>query len=175
MKIAISGKSGCGNTTVSRKVAEKLGLKFINYTFRSMAEEKGIEFDQLCRLAEKDRSYDLFLDKRQKELASEGSCVIGSRLAIWIIDDADIKIFLDASTEERAERIRKREGGTLEEVLAKTIARDKRDSERYKNLYNIDNNYYSHVDLVIDTNHHTAEEVAQIIADKVREYKKAGS
>ena len=173
MKIAISGKSGCGNTTVSRKVAEKLGLKFINYTFRSMAQEKGLDFDQLCHLAEKDNSYDVFLDNRQKELASEGNCVVGSRLAIWIIDDADIKIFLDASTEERAERIRKREGGTLEEVLAKTIARDKRDSERYKILYDIDNSNYSHADLVIDTNHHSAEEVAQIIADKVREYKKA--
>jgi len=175
MKIAISGKSGCGNTTVSRKVAEKLGLKFINYTFRSMAQEKGLDFDQLCHLAEKDNSYDVFLDNRQKELASEGNCVVGSRLAIWIIDDADIKIFLDASTEERAERIRKREGGTLEEVLTKTIARDKRDSERYKNLYSIDNSNYSHADLVIDTNQHSAEEVAQMIADRVREYKKSRS
>jgi cytidylate kinase len=34
LRIAISGKSGCGNTTVSRMVAEKLGLRFINFTFR---------------------------------------------------------------------------------------------------------------------------------------------
>ncbi|HEY9053576.1 MAG TPA: hypothetical protein VIO60_02025, partial [Rectinemataceae bacterium] len=31
--IAISGKSGCGNTTVSRLVAKRLERRFINYTF----------------------------------------------------------------------------------------------------------------------------------------------
>jgi len=36
MKIAVSGKSGCGNTTISRLVSEKLELSFINFTFRSL-------------------------------------------------------------------------------------------------------------------------------------------
>ncbi len=172
MKIAISGKSGCGNTTVSRTVAAALGLKFINYTFRSMAQEKGIEFEELCHLAENDSSFDFFLDKRQKELASEGNCVVGSRLAIWIIDDADIKIFLDAPTEVRAGRIHLREGGRYEDVLQKTIARDKRDTQRYRNLYDIDNNNFSHADLIIDTNNHTADEVSAIIVKKVSEFRK---
>ncbi len=33
MKIALSGKSGCGNTTVSGMIAKHYGLEFINYTF----------------------------------------------------------------------------------------------------------------------------------------------
>ena len=40
LRIAISGKSGCGNTTVSGLLAQKLGIKLINYTFRQLAEEK---------------------------------------------------------------------------------------------------------------------------------------
>ena len=39
IRIAISGKSGCGNTTVSGLLAQKLGIKLINYTFRQLAEE----------------------------------------------------------------------------------------------------------------------------------------
>ncbi|MDR0624827.1 MAG: cytidylate kinase, partial [Treponema sp.] len=39
LKIAVSGKSGCGNTTVSKIVADTLGLEFINFTFRSLARE----------------------------------------------------------------------------------------------------------------------------------------
>jgi cytidylate kinase len=42
LRIAISGKSGCGNTTVSTLLAKTLGIKLINYTFRQLAEEKGM-------------------------------------------------------------------------------------------------------------------------------------
>ena len=94
LKIAISGKSGCGNTTVSKLLAMKLGLKHINYTFRNMAEQKGIPFNEFCRLVEIDFQYDLELDKKQVELASEPGCVLGSRLAIWLLKDADLKIYL---------------------------------------------------------------------------------
>ena len=163
MKIAISGKSGCGNTTVSKIVAEKLNFRLINYTFHTMAEEKGIDFDDFCRMAEKDSRYDIYLDNRQKELAAEGECVLGSRLAVWLIEDADLRVFLDAGEAIRAARIHKREGGNYQEILDKTIARDARDTDRYKNLYNIDNNDYRHVDLIINTEHFRPDAVAEII------------
>ena len=90
MKIAISGKSGCGNSTVSRIVADRLGLRLVNYTFRALAAERGISFDEVRRQAEEDSSLDVYLDKRQVELAREGDCVLGSRLAVWLLDDADL-------------------------------------------------------------------------------------
>ena len=49
MRIAISSKSGCGNTTVSKMLAEKLGYKMINFTFRQMAEERGVDFWTFCK------------------------------------------------------------------------------------------------------------------------------
>ena len=45
--IAISGFSGCGNTTVSKMTADLMGMDFINYTFRSLAEEDGISFEEV--------------------------------------------------------------------------------------------------------------------------------
>ena len=62
MRIAISSKSGCGNTTVSRLVAEKLGCKMINFTFRQMAEERNVDFWRFCQMAEGDDSIDKELD-----------------------------------------------------------------------------------------------------------------
>ena len=38
MRIAISSKSGCGNTTVTTLVSEKLNYQMINFTFRHLAE-----------------------------------------------------------------------------------------------------------------------------------------
>lgn len=171
IKIAISGKSGCGNTTVSRIVAEKLGLRLINYTFHTMADERGIPFKELHQLAEEDSSYDRYLDKKQVELASEGNCVLGSRLAIWMLEDADLKVFLEAPIEVRAERIREREGGAKENVLRETKERDAKDSRRYKKLYDIDNGDYGFADLVIDVSGHDQYETASLIiaeAEKIK-------
>ncbi|HLW21669.1 MAG TPA: cytidylate kinase, partial [Sphaerochaetaceae bacterium] len=58
MRIAISGKSGCGNTTVSTLVAQRLDYPLINFTFRNLAKERGIDFWDFCRMAEEDDSID---------------------------------------------------------------------------------------------------------------------
>ncbi len=161
--IAISGKSGCGNTTVSKMVADKLNLKFINYTFRTMAEEKGTSFEELRQMAEESTSIDMELDKKQVYLSKEGNCVLGSRLAIWMIADADLKVYLTASPSVRAGRIACRENSTLEEKIAETEDRDQKDSARYKKIYAIDTNQYDFADLIINTDVNNANEVVALI------------
>lgn len=169
MRIAISGKSGCGNTTVSTLVAHMLGYKLINYTFRNMALERGIDFWEFHKMAQADDSIDIELDKTQVEMAmSQQSCVLGSRLAIWVLKEADLKVYLRASDHLRASRIQQREGGDLEHHLQKTLTRDAKDSERYKRLYNIDNNDPSVADLIIDTEELTASEVATLIVEEAQ-------
>ncbi|TVQ37923.1 MAG: cytidylate kinase [Spirochaetaceae bacterium] len=162
--IAISGKSGCGNSTVSRLVAERLGLRLVNYTFHTIAEERGLDFDELCRMAEDDPGWDRYLDQRQVEMAREGSCVLGSRLAVWLLrDEADLTVYLTAPLAVRAERIWRREGGSYAVVLERTRLRDERDRYRYLKLYNIDNNHYDFVDLLIDTESQLPEQIADRI------------
>ncbi|MDR1126683.1 MAG: AAA family ATPase [Treponema sp.] len=167
IRIAISGKSGCGNTTVSRLVADKLGIKFINFTFRSLAQERGLDLREALDLAEKDDAWDKEIDSRQVSLALEGSCVLGSRLAIWMLPQADLKVYLKASPEARAGRIVKREGGILEEVVRFTAERDSRDRERYLKLYNIDNDVFGFADLVIDTDKLSPEDIAELIISRI--------
>ena len=170
MRIAISSRSGCGNTTVTRLLAEKLGYTMINFTFRQMAEECGVDFWEFCRMAEEDYSIDRELDRRQVEMAmAEKDCVLGSRLAIWMLRDADLKVYLTASAETRARRILRREGGTFEERYRQTVARDSNDSARYMKIYGIDNTTAEEVaDIVIATDERTPEEIVEIIAGEVR-------
>ncbi len=151
LRIAVSGKSGCGNTTVSRMLADRLGVRLINYTFHNMAEERGMSFTEICRLAEEDTQYDLYLDQRQVEMVAQGSCVLGSRLAVWLLKKAVLKVFLTASPEVRAGRIARREGLPLQTALRNLRQRDRRDRQRYINLYQIDVDQYDFVDLVVDT------------------------
>ncbi len=161
--IAISGKSGCGNSTVSRLVAERLGRRLVNYTFHSMAEEMNMPFEKLLKMASADTSWDRTLDERQVAMAMEGDCVMGSRLAIWLVRDAALKVYLHASSEVRAERIRKREGGEALEVLASTKRRDAIDRERYLSIYGIDNDRYDFADLLINTERMLPDRIADII------------
>ncbi|MDY3849220.1 MAG: AAA family ATPase [Bullifex sp.] len=168
MRIAISSKSGCGNTTVTTLLAEKLGYKMVNFTFRQLAAERGVDFWTFCRMAEADDDIDRELDRRQVEMAmAEENCVLGSRLAIWMLEKADLKVYLQATSETRAKRVLKREGGSLEERMAQTEMRDRNDSARYKRIYGIDNSDTSVADLVIDTDDRTPEEIVELISQKL--------
>jgi len=168
LKIAVSGRSGCGNTTVSRMVAQALGFRLINYTFHTMADEMGIPFRELCRLAEEDPQYDYTVDERQIAMTEGGDCVLGSRLAIWLCKDADLKVFLTAPPEVRAGRIRSREGGDPELVLKETLARDDRDHRRYLKLYGIDNEEFGFADMVVPTEKYGPEEICRMIVERAR-------
>jgi cytidylate kinase len=170
VKIAISGKSGCGNTTVSRLVADSLELRFINFTFRSLAQEKGLTLAEVLALAAKDDFWDREVDRRQVSLAREdGGCVLGSRLAIWMLPEADLKVFLTARAETRARRIKAREGGGLEKIAAFTAERDKQDRERYIRIYKIDNDDYGFADLIIETDRLSPVQITELIIAKINE------
>ena len=169
MRIAISSKSGCGNTTVSTLLSEKLGYPMVNFTFRQMAQERGVDFWTFCRMAEDDYDIDRELDRRQVEMAMEQKdCILASRLAIWMLKEADLKVYLTATAETRAKRIYTREGGSLEERYKETVRRDENDTNRYKTIYGIDNSKPEEcADLIIATDDKTPEEIVSLIIKEV--------
>jgi len=182
MRIAISGLSGCGNSTVTALVAERLGLVRVNYTFRDMAQEHGLSFEELREKAEKEfPEVDLDLDARQVDIILENkNCVVGSRLAVWLDSPVllkridlprdqwfkfDHKFWLDASMETRAQRVAKRESRLYAPVLAETRKRDEMDADRYKRIYGI--SLQAGAGLKIDTESLDAEGVALKIEELV--------
>lgn len=167
VRIAISGKSGCGNTTVSTLLSETLGISMINYTFRSLAAETGMSLAEIIEKAKTDDSFDITVDTKQVEMAQKQSCVLGSRLAIWMLKEADLKVYLLADDETRAKRVFNREGGNLQEIMNFTAMRDREDSIRYQKLYKIDNNKFDFVDMQIDTALYNPQEIVTQILEKL--------
>ena len=123
--------------------------------------------NQLIEQAKTDFSFDRIIDKRQVEQALQSSCVLGSRLAIWMLKEANLKVYLYASEEVRAGRIFQREGGSLEHIKEFTAMRDNDDTRRYKELYNIDNTDYAFADMLIDTEHYTPDLIVGLIIDEL--------
>ena len=170
IKIAISGKSGCGNTTIGKMVADILGINFINFTFRNLAEERRIDLTGMLDLASKDDSVDREVDTRQVQLARESDgCVLGSRLAIWMLEEAHLKVYLRASPQTRVDRILRREGGDPDRVAAFTEERDKQDHNRYLRIYGIETDKYNFADIIIDTDELTPAQITGMIVEKAKE------
>lgn len=167
LSIAVSGKSGCGNTTTSALLAHRLGIQLVNYTFRNLAVDEGLEFEQLRRLAETDDKWDKLVDTRQVEKANTQPSVLASRLAIWVWKDAALKVYLDAPLDIRAQRVHKRESGSLAEKREATRLRDEADHARYQKLYGINNDDWSFADLVIDVSVLTPDQIVDRILDRL--------
>ncbi len=180
MRIAVSGLSGCGNTTVTKLVARKLKLKRINYTFRDMAREKRVPFKKFHALAEKKfPEMDFALDRKLSRLvAANKDCVLGSRLAVWLDSpqvkkktgvsggfNFDLKVWLAAPLIVRAKRIQEREGGSFRKALEETRERDAKDKVRYRKAYGIADFSKAKVDLVIDVEKNDARQVADKIVE----------
>lgn len=165
MRIAISGHSGCGNTTATTNVGRALGLNIVNYTFRDLAKDLGIAFEDLHREAPSNFIYDYLTDLKCIRAALHENIVLGTRLAAWLMN-ADLRIWLHAPLEARARRINQRESekeASYEAVLYKTLKRDEQNRKRYLQLYGLDILDHSDFDITINTEKLTAEQVSSLI------------
>ena len=175
MIITISGKAGSGKSTVAKEVAKKLGLEHysVGDLMRKLAKEKKMSLNDLSRLAEKDRSIDMELDKKTIELRAADNFVIDGRLTAYFLPYADLKIFLDCEDKVRAERILKdnrddEKSKSLKELIKKIRQREKSERKRYDNLYSIDSHDKKLYNLIIDTTKLGVKEVVDRIIKEAK-------
>ena len=110
MLVTISGLPGSGTTTVSRLVAEALGLERVpgGEVFRAMAAEAGMSLAEFGAHAQGHPEIDLELDARLAARAHAGGCVIESRLAGWLVTNEGLTPCgsgSTATTQVRAARV----------------------------------------------------------------------
>lgn len=176
--ITITGVEGSGKSSASKLVAKQLGYKhFSTGNFmRSLAEEKGMRFDEFHELATQNDEIDKLIDSKSKKIGEEETeVVIDSRLAFNFIPES-FKVFLSLDPDTAAQRIfndmkvnKKRaveKEATVEAVKESIAERVKNNLERYRRTYGIDYRDTSKFDLVVDTKINNLEEVTEIITKK---------
>lgn len=177
MIITISGKAGSGKSTIAKLLSEKLNLKHysIGDLMRAMAAEKGLSLLEFNKLAEKDSSIDFELDNKLKELGkTKDNFVVDGRLASFFVPNAQVKVFLDADDEVRAQRILNdkrlhEKSKSLKEMIANIKKREESEKKRYQKYYGVsymDKKLYNYA---IDTSNMAPNEVA----DKIMKFVKA--
>lgn len=218
MKIAIDGPAGAGKSTISKDVAKKLGIVYIDTgaMYRAIglaAVRKGLDtadheavksiLDLVdIKISHIDGVQQIFLNDEnvseeirlpeisvaasnvavipevrlklvelQRKLAEKCDVIMDGRdIGTYVLPDAELKIFLTASVEERAERrlkelVEKGVSTTLEEVRTDMEYRDKNDSGRdfaplkaAEDSVELDNTYRSAEE--------TAEEICRLAAER---------
>jgi len=169
MIITVGGSIGSGKSTLAKLLAKKYGLEYysVGQIMRDMAKERGLSILDLSLAAEKNQSIDQELDRRQKELAEAGGCIMDSRLGAYLLK-ADFKIWLDASLAVQAKRIADRDDVSAKDAQMLIARREASETERYRDIYRIDINDQSVYDLIINTDKMTPPQVFKKCVDAIK-------
>jgi CMP/dCMP kinase len=165
VRITISGPPGSGTTSLARYLTRKYGLRLISAgeVFRQLASEHGMDLAEFGRRAESDPTIDRMIDQRQKEIG-EGSndIIVEGRLSGWMVQNADLKIWLAAPLPCRVQRIANRDQLGEEAARESTEKRQQSEATRYMSYYQIDINDYSPYDLILSSETFGVEDLGAI-------------
>jgi CMP/dCMP kinase len=174
--ICISGMAGTGKSTLTKKLAEKFGLKCYSGgdALKELAATEGYDVarqgwwespEGLTFLNErlKDPKFDKAVDAKLLEYAQQGNVLLDSWTMPWLLKDG-FKIWLLASLDKRAARVAMRDKISVEEAFKVLEEKEGRTKAIYKELYGFSlGEDLSPFDLVLDTDNLTAQEVFEVL------------
>lgn len=174
--LCVSGMTGCGKSTLAKRIAKKYKLRYFSGGDALKAVALGSREEPLGRgwweskegmrfLRQRmgDFSFDLKVDEQLMKWAKQGDVVLDSWTMPWLLKGG-FKIWLEASAEERARRIAKRNRTSFEEAHAALKEKDENTKRIYAEIYGFRlGEDLSPFDLILDVNHLDSEEVFQAI------------
>ena len=174
LRVTISGAPGSGTSTLVSKIQQSTGWNSLNggEVFRTEAKRRNLTVGEFSELCKQDLDVDRSLDRLLKDsmTKTDGPEIIESRLAGWWANELAIdclRVWVNTSDEERARRVQNREGGSFEQRLVESSARQSADKERYRALYDIDLDEMTPYNLVVNADNLTAEEVFSLVKSAI--------
>ena len=180
LTLCICGMAGCGKSTLARKIAEKYALRYYSGgdALKALALEQGYknvnrgwweskEGMKFLQKRTQDPSFDKKIDERLLEWAKQGNVVLDSWTMPWLLEKG-FKVWLEASQEERARRISKRDAIGVKEAFAALKEKDAKTKDIFRRLYGFSlGEDFTPFDLVLDVNQLAPDEVFQALTQVV--------
>lgn len=175
--LCICGMAGSGKSTLARRVAEKYRLRYYSGgdALMALALEQGYsplergwweskEGLSFLEKRGKDSRFDEAIDRKQLEMAEEGNVVFDSWTMPWLLKKG-FKIWLEASSEKRAQRIAGRDRISFDEALEALNQKEKQTRAIYRKMYGFSlGEDFEPFNFVLDTETLNAEEVFQALS-----------
>jgi len=175
--ICVAGMTGCGKSTLAKRLAKKYGLKYLSGggILKALAiktgfkpgergwweSEEGMKFLQQRT---KNHEFDKRVDEKLMEWAKRGNIVYDSWTMPWLLKGNAFKVWLEVSPEERARRLARRDRLSVEEALSVLKKKDAKTKSIYKSLYGFDlEEDLSPFNLILDTTELESNEVFQTL------------
>lgn len=165
MIITIGGLAGSGTTTAAEILSDKTGIPFISAgsIFREMAEEYEMSILEFSKFAEDNTNIDIEIDKRQSDLAKESeNLIVEGRLSAFFVE-ADLKIWMMAPLDVRANRVCDRESKSIDLAKEEIKIREESETLRYLDIHNINIDDLIIYDLIVNTHSFNPESIVDII------------
>jgi len=175
--VVISGPPGSGNSTVGKKLAKKMKLKFLSFGTFHKGLLKGWKKEEAKAALEvwktpigaSDKTH-RDRDALQVKLAKKGGIVIESKLGIHFLKRlSKFKIWLDVPLKVRAERTAKRDKIPVEQALRQVAEREEIERREWKRIYGFDylNQKYD-ADFVLDSSKLTINQTVNKILEFIK-------
>lgn len=145
--ICVCGLAGSGKSTLARRLAEAYGLRYYSGgdALKALALEEGYtnvergwwegeEGMRFLRERNRDHSLDKMMDQKLLELALKGDVVFDSWTMPWLLGEG-FKIWLQASSENRARRIAVRDSISVEQAIEALRVKEEQTRRIYSELY----------------------------------------
>lgn len=170
--ICLAGLTACGKSTAAKRLAKKYGLKYVSGGTALMelalrtgyqAQSRGWwETPEGMRFLEQrlhDPNSDKQIDSQLIELAELGDVVLDSWTMPWLTKKG-FKIWLEVSPQERAKRLARRDGISIEHATSVIEKKDSMTMQIYESLYGFKlGKDYQPFDLVLDSETLSSDEV----------------
>jgi len=180
--IIISGPPAVGKTTIARGIAEEFSLTHLSGgdILKELAEEQGFkaggndwwdtqEGMNFLSQRQENSEFDKKVDEKLKKHFLDGNVVITSYTLPWLVEGG-VKIWLDGSKENSAQRMTTRDNLSKDSALEIVQKRYQENKKIYKALYGFEfGEDLSVFDKVIETDGFNASEVLDITKTVVRE------
>jgi cytidylate kinase len=174
--LCICGMAGSGKSTLAKRIAETCHLRYYSggdalmalaleqgYSARERGWWESKEGLQFLKQREKNPKFDKAIDQKEMEMAKEGNVVLDSWTMPWLLHKG-FKVWLEASTERRAERIAKRDRTDFDQALQALKQKEAQTRAIYTKMYGFSlGEDYSPFNFILDTETLSAEEVFQVL------------